>query len=222
MGDGEPQQKVFLSYARSDREQVARLASALQAAGLDVWWDTLIEGGAAFARSIEASLEKCDAVIACWSRASVSSDWVLDEAGRGRDLRKLVPVTLDGTEPPMGFRQYHAVDLSRWRGDRDSGEIAALLRGIAAAAGRPAPAPPPTTGRRAGFSRRRMLALAAGAAGVAGAGLAAWWFGPFRRDARGLASVAVLPFVNLSGIPEQDYFSDGLSEELRATLARNL
>ena len=33
------------------------------------------------------------------------------------------------------------------------------------------------------------------------------------------ASIAVLPFANLSGDPAQDYFSDGLSEELRSTLA---
>ena len=32
----------------------------------------------------------------------------------------------------------------------------------------------------------------------------------------------MLPFVNLGGDSSQDYFSDGLSEELRATLARNL
>ncbi len=32
-------------------------------------------------------------------------------------------------------------------------------------------------------------------------------------------SISVLPFVNLSGDPAQDYFSDGLSEELRSTLA---
>ena len=35
-------------------------------------------------------------------------------------------------------------------------------------------------------------------------------------------SVAVLPFKNISGDTSQDYFSDGLSEELRSTLARNL
>ena len=33
-------------------------------------------------------------------------------------------------------------------------------------------------------------------------------------------SLAVLPFANLSGDPGQDYFSDGLSEELISTLAR--
>ena len=34
------------------------------------------------------------------------------------------------------------------------------------------------------------------------------------------ASVAVLPFVNISGNPENEYFSDGLSEELLNVLAK--
>jgi len=36
----------------------------------------------------------------------------------------------------------------------------------------------------------------------------------------GKASVAVLPFVNMSGDPENEYFSDGLSEELLNVLAK--
>ena len=36
----------------------------------------------------------------------------------------------------------------------------------------------------------------------------------------GAASVAVLPFVNMSSDPEQEYFSDGLSEEILNALAR--
>jgi TolB-like protein/Flp pilus assembly protein TadD len=41
------------------------------------------------------------------------------------------------------------------------------------------------------------------------------------RGAAAANSIAVLPFRNLDGRPDQDYFSDGLSEELRAMLARN-
>lgn len=42
---------------------------------------------------------------------------------------------------------------------------------------------------------------------------------PVRMSARS-ASIAVLPFVNLSSDPEQEYFSDGISEELLNVLAQ--
>jgi len=218
-------QTVFLSYARADQQQAAQLAKALEANGFDVWWDALIEGGAAFARTIETALDDADAVVVAWSRASVASDWVLDEASRGRDERKLVPVSLDGTEPPLGFRQYQSVDISRWQGAADSRELAVLARAIRAAAG------PDVVSRRPRLprvgtvrtSRRGVLSAAAGVALAGAAGLYAWKAGYLgARRAASANSVAVLPFVNLSGDPDEDYFSDGLSEELRATLARNL
>lgn len=212
---------VFLSYARADQATASKLAHALEEAGLQVWWDTLIEGGAAFSKSIEAALDRCDAVVVVWSTSAAASDWVLDEAARGRELHKLVPVTLDGTLPPLGFRQYHAVDLTGWHGRSDAAEIAAIVRGVAAAVGRPVDVPQPSRPRPARLSRRALLA--GGTGGLIAAGLYAWQSGLF--TARRLASansVAVLPFKNLSGDPTQEYFSDGLSEELRATLARNL
>jgi TolB-like protein/Flp pilus assembly protein TadD len=216
---------AFLSYARADQAQATKLAKALEESGLDVWWDTLIEGGAAFAKSIEAALESCDAVVVVWSRTSVASDWVLDEAAKGRDLRKLVPVSLDGTLPPLGFRQYHSIDLSRWQGNSADAEIAGVVRGIAAAASQAVDRSPTTAGAQVlahAFTRRGVLVAAAGTALAGAAGFVAWQQGLFgsRRAAAG-NSVAVLPFANLSGDDSQAYFSDGLSEELRATLARN-
>jgi TolB-like protein/Tfp pilus assembly protein PilF len=217
---------VFLSYARADKAQAVRLAKAMEAAGLNVWWDTLIEGGAEFAKTIEAAINSCDAVVVAWSSVSVVSDWVLDEAAKGREQHKLVPVSLDGVEPPMGFRRYHSIDLSDWDGSAESAEMNGIVRGVAALGGREAPEPSASPARPRAqaprVSRRKILVAAAGAtvAGVAGLGL--WRRGFLTRlfSASG-NTVAVLPFENLSGDPGQDYFSDGLAEEVRATLARN-
>ena len=147
---------AFLSYARADQDRAAKLARALEAAGVDLWWDTMIEGGAAFAKSIEAALENSNAVIVVWSAASVGSDWVLDEAAKGRDLRKLVPVTFDGTEAPLGFRQYQAIDLSHWRGDPRAPEIVSIVRAIRVATGQAVRQPPASATHAA--ARLRLVA----------------------------------------------------------------
>ncbi len=215
---------VFLSYARADQAHATRIAKALQDAGLNVWWDTLIEGGAAFAKSIETALESCDAVIVVWSSSSVGSDWVLDEAAKGRDLRKLVPLSLDGTQPPLGFRQYQSIDLSAWRGNPGAADIAGIVRAVATAAGQALHGPLPAARSRSAtvlVSRRSLLVATGGTVLAGAAGLIAWRQGWIGRGHAPTNSVAVLPFENISGDESQAYFSDGLSEELRTTLARN-
>jgi adenylate cyclase len=84
------------------------------------------------------------------------------------------------------------------------------------------PAPPPSIDRPA-RPRRRWARIAASALIVAVVLVGGWLvFG--RREASAAAaeppSIAVLPFVNLSGNPENDYFSDGLAEELLNVLAQ--
>ena len=107
---------LFLSYSRDDISRVAPLAAALDRDGHTVWWDRQISGGQEFADAIEQALKSADVVIVCWTSRSVRSAWVRDEAGEGRDGGRLVPVTLDGCQPPLGFRQYQTVDLSSWSG----------------------------------------------------------------------------------------------------------
>jgi DNA-binding winged helix-turn-helix (wHTH) protein len=41
------------------------------------------------------------------------------------------------------------------------------------------------------------------------------------RDGPRLPSIAVLPFTNMSGDPEQDYFADGMAEEIITALSRD-
>ncbi len=211
---------IFLSYARADRAIAERLKDALKNAGFEVWWDALIEGGAQFTQSIDAALNAADVVVVLWTQASVQSDWVRDEAGRGRDRKRLVPVALDGTAPPLGFQQYHAIDLSAWRGHGDAPEFVSLLQSIASTSGRSVKLPLKTRVRPV-VARRSVVAGGVGATIIAaGGGLFAWKSGMFGGDAA-LSSIAVLPFKNLSGDPAQLYFSDGLTEEVRSALMRN-
>jgi TolB-like protein/tetratricopeptide (TPR) repeat protein len=209
---------VFLSYTRSDEAKARQLAAALESAGYEIWWDGLIEGGAAYSLSIEAALDSADAVLVLWSAKSVESDWVRDEAAQGRERHRLVPLSLDGTQPPLGFRQYQVIDLTHWHGRQDAPEVQAIERSIATVAGQKIP-------RRkavAPVSRRGIL-VAGGAAAAVVAGGGAWlvWEETLGRPAgaRDL-SIAVLPFKNLSGDESQAYFSDGLTDEIRTALTR--
>ncbi len=212
---------LFLSYSRADRVIAEKLGAALKNAGFEVWWDALIEGGAVFTQSIETALNAADVVIVLWSQSSVQSDWVRDEAGRGRDRKRLVPVALDGTAPPLGFQQYHAINMSAWRGHGAEAEFVGLLQSIASISGAPVVLPPKIRAKPV-VGRRGVLVGGLGATAIAAGagGLFAWKSGLFAGDPV-TWSIAVLPFKNLSGDPAQLYFSDGLTEEVRSALTRN-
>jgi TolB-like protein len=165
---------IFISYARADRDKIASLSSMLEQAGWSVWWDRHIDGGSAFAQAIETELEASKVVIVAWSQTALRSDWVKDEAAAARDQGKLVPVSLDGSVAPLGFRQYHAIDLSAWSADTPPPAFADLRRSIEArfaSAGLPPPrgvtgtAPPQyraadTSASPAATRRTRRLVLA--------------------------------------------------------------
>ncbi|MBW0006719.1 MAG: TIR domain-containing protein [Sphingomonas sp.] len=206
---------LFLSYARADETSARRLANALEQSGYTVWWDALIEGGAAFGRSIAEALDSADAVIVLWSKTSVDSDWVKDEAAQGRERHRLIPCSLDGTQPPLGFRQYQVIDLSHWHGRRNAPQFAAVERAIGVALGQA-----PAAHGSAPTSRRTLLV--GGSAAAAAIALGGTWFAWDRGLFGGSAplSIAVLPFRNLSGDQAQNYFADGLTDEVRTALTR--
>jgi hypothetical protein len=111
--------EVFLSYSRADRPAAEAIALELQQLGVEVWWDHDLVGGDDFRRRISEILTRVEAAIVIWSRRSVESQWVINEAAAARDKRVLIPVTIDGAEPPIDFRALHTLDLTRWEpGDR--------------------------------------------------------------------------------------------------------
>ena len=120
---------VFLSYDREDVAKARLIALALEKAGHQVWWDQHIRGGAQYSKEIETALKAADAVVVLWSVYSIDSAWVRDEAAAGRDSGLLIPVTIDGTEPPLGFRQYQTINLSSARSER-GGRMRRLIDAI--------------------------------------------------------------------------------------------
>lgn len=103
--------KVFLSYDRDDRASARKIVDALEQSGHSVWWDHHIRGGAQFSEKIDQALGAAEAVVVLWSKRSIASPWVRDEAAAGRDSGRLVPIRIDGCSPPLGFRQYQTIDL---------------------------------------------------------------------------------------------------------------
>jgi len=128
---------IFLSYASADRERVRPLVAALEAQGLDVWWDREIPGGQNYSEYIAKQLNGADCVVVAWSQKSVRSEWVFEEAERGKRRRILIPVFIDDVADavPLGFGLLQAIDLQSWTGDPGALEFGQLVNAILTAAG---------------------------------------------------------------------------------------
>jgi hypothetical protein len=158
---------VFLSYASEDRERARTVANAFEAEGWDVWWDRSLDAGQSFGDEITKAIASASCVVVLWSAASVRSRWVKDEASAGSKRGALVPASLDGTDPPLGYGQIHTAQLDGWDGDTGHPEYQLLRDGVAAmiAGGAQPVATPPRPRRRPGLPRWAISALG----GVAGA-----------------------------------------------------
>ena len=110
---------VFISYAHSTARQARAAADALRAAGYSVWLDDDLPAHRSFSREIDAQLTAAKAALVIWSADAAMSDWVLSEANRAREERKLVQLKLDDARLPMPFDQIQCADLIGWRGDTE-------------------------------------------------------------------------------------------------------
>jgi ABC-type sugar transport system substrate-binding protein len=121
---------IFISYKREDWPEVKPLVHALETKKLDVWWDEKLLPGEKIGPAIQKILDGVSCVIVVWSKRSMESNWVPDEATYGRDHDMLIPISIDGCKPPLGFQQILTADLQSWRGDSNNPNFRKVLLAV--------------------------------------------------------------------------------------------
>jgi len=136
---------IFISYSRLDLPRARQFERALDQCGWSVFWDRELLPGEGYRRAIEHELKQARCVIVLWSRTSVESEWVIDEAEEGKQNGRLLSVKIDDVELPLGFRQLQAATLVDWLGDVEDNEFQLLrrrLHGLIPLGADPPPSPP--------------------------------------------------------------------------------
>ena len=85
---------IFISYSHRDHAFVDRLEAVLADAGFSVFRDTMLHLGPQWDREIEEALDRAKCVLVVWSKDSVASDEVLNEAFHAQKAGKLIPLKI--------------------------------------------------------------------------------------------------------------------------------
>ena len=233
---------VFLSYASEDAIVVEKVCTALQAAGIEVWFDkSELRGGEAWDAAIRQQIKTCTLFVPVISHNSQTRDegyfrleWKLavDRSHLiAADRAFLLPIVIDQTAEaaarvPDGFREVQWTRLPDGATPPAFVERVARLLRLEPVVGPAAAAP----GVAAAASWRPKAALLGTSAVVL---LVLGYFVANRSAVAPRASatvtvsafnppphsIAVLPFENMSGDKDQEYFSDGITEELLNSLS---
>jgi TolB-like protein/Flp pilus assembly protein TadD len=240
---------VFLSYASQDAEAAQRICGALRAAGVEVWFDqSELRGGDAWDQSIRRQIKTCALFLPIISKQTQERaegyfrlEWKL-AIDRSHLIMAskafLVPVVIDDTADddenvPEKFRE---VQWTRMPVGQTPPEFVTRIHQLLSgeSSDTPAPRPAAVSSGRVWRLKPPWLVVAVVLAALAAYLLAEkpWTVKPTPPSKPAASadtpmrfnppphSIAVLPFVNMSGDKDQEYFSDGLSEELLNSLAR--
>ena len=225
---------AFVSYASADRALAEALTAYLEQRGLTCWMAPRdVPAGAQYADAIVRAINEARALVLVLSKESISSSHVGKEVERASSKKKqIIAVRLD--EAPLTPALEYFLSESQWVDVAADGREAAFAK-IAGALnyapaprlGVPAAATVAATAAARGWGR---LALAAIAGLAILAGVAWFLIRPGRPAtpaptstttvAMDDKSIAVLPFVDMSQSHDQEYFADGMSEQILDLLAK--
>jgi TolB-like protein/Tfp pilus assembly protein PilF len=238
-----PKGAIFLSYASEDAVAAERISDALRAAGIEVWFDRAeLRGGDAWDEKIRREIRDCALFMPIVSANTAARhegyfrlEWDLaDQRSHmiARSRAFIVPVVVDDTsesaaDTPDSFLR---VQWTRLPGGATPPAFVERVRQLLLPPGSQAVAPTfvaPSSKAAVPRVRRRSIlhpkilvpAVAAAVAVTLGYFAIERTKGSGPR-AQGVASIAVLPLANESGDASQQYFSDGISEDLITALSR--
>ncbi|MBI1361452.1 MAG: TIR domain-containing protein [Alphaproteobacteria bacterium] len=186
---------IFLSYSREDKARARLFAEALESGGFSVWWDVTLRAGEAYDEVTENALKTAKAVVVLWSKTSVTSRWVRAEATLADRNKTIMPAMIEPCDRPIMFELTQTTDLSHWHGEKDDKVWRTFVADV-----------------RKLLEVRTAPQLPAAALAPAQASQGA------ADDGR--PAILILPFANMSGDPEQEYFSDGVTEDIITDLGK--
>ncbi len=229
--------EIFISYRRADETWARLLHKQLRAEGIEAWYDAHVGPGQDWRLATARALEDSKIFVLLFSAsAAQSSDIAKELAAATHEKKLIVPVRLENIAPRGAF--LYELASRNWINAYENTEatLAELAKGLAqlvrTGAQDESALPyerPAGHGKQQSAPRRwlsRPVITGVAFAVFASFAAAAWLLRPAPPPvARAVpapsgVSVAVLPFLNLSGDPKQEFFSDGMTEEITAALAK--
>jgi adenylate cyclase len=223
---------VFVCYAHDDAKTVYAELAWLKDQGVNLWYDEGISAGQIWRAEIARALDGATQVLYYVSSAALGSDHCNREINYALDKGfEVLPVYLE----EVALTPDLEIGLSRVQA-LHRGEDGSYRVHLMDALGRLLDTTPATDHETREIARERRSAwvrpVAVALAVLAGV---VFWLWPENRpiaptesvleETASVAvepvatSIAVLPFVNLSGDPENEYFSDGVAEEILNVLS---
>ncbi|MEO5706260.1 MAG: toll/interleukin-1 receptor domain-containing protein [Alteraurantiacibacter sp.] len=126
---------VFISYSRTNKDKVSKIARAIEEAGYEVWWDAELPPHQSYGDVITAKIQMAKAAVVVWSAEAAASEWVRAEADVARNQKKLIQTALGDITPPLPFNQIQYANLGDWDGEQDHPEFRKVKASLAALCG---------------------------------------------------------------------------------------
>ncbi|HUE62955.1 MAG TPA: TIR domain-containing protein [Rhizomicrobium sp.] len=182
--------EIFISYRRSDEAWAKLLYSQLRAEGVEAWYDALVGAGEDWRSATARALEESNIFVLLFSENAAQSSDIAKELAAAVLEKKLIVPVRLQNIAPKGAFLYELASRN-WVNAYEDTEV-------------------------------KLTELAKGLERLVRTGARDDTVLPFERVQAKPAGifVAVLPFVNLSSDKEQEFFSDGMTEEITAALAK--